>query len=259
MGKLENTIKAAIKDKPIEPTVRLLVYRLRNMKISRLKIRDLIYDRQAFEIMELVLQDHSGCIDIGCHKGQFLREFVRLAPNGKHYAFEPIPGYSKPLKTQFPSVEIVEAAVSDSAGDAKLYFMEDEPGLSSLRRLQFDWLKLTSEPREIVVKTVRLDDIIPLKEKIDFLKIDVEGAEVPVIRGGLETITRNKPFVLFEHAPSDAAEFGTNSEELYDLLVNKCGLKISLLPDWLAKKPPFIKKQAFVSAALRDWCFIAHI
>jgi FkbM family methyltransferase len=257
MGKFKNTIKAVIKDKPIEPTVRLLVTRLRNLKISRVARMDRIYDRQAFEIMERVLQDDSGCIDIGCHKGQFLREFVRLAPKGKHYAFEPIPSYSKLLKTQFPSVEIVEAAVSDSSGDAMFYFMEDSPAHSGLRRR--DWIKLTREPREIIVKTVRLDDIIPVNEKIDFLKIDVEGAQVLVIRGGLETIGRNRPFVAFEHGARGAAEFGTNSEELYDLLVNKCGLKISLLPDWLAKKPPFFNKQAFTSATQRNWYFLAHI
>ena len=264
MRKLKNTINAVIKDKPIEPTVRLLVTRLRNLvtrlrnlKLSQVERMDRIYDRQAFEIMERVLQDHSSCIDIGCYKGQFLREFIRLASKGKHYAFEPIPSYSKHLKTQFPSVEIVEAAVSDSSGDATFYFMEDSPARSGLRRR--DWIKLTREPREIIVKTVRLDDIIPANKKIDFLKIDVEGAQVLVIRGGLETIGRNKPFVLFEHGARGAAEFGTSSEELYDLIVNKCGLKISLLPDWLANKTPFFSEQAFIDATQSDWYFIAHI
>ena len=54
-------------------------------------IKNEIYDRQACELMSRVLSADSNCVDVGCHQGQFLREFLKYAPRGRHFAFEPLP------------------------------------------------------------------------------------------------------------------------------------------------------------------------
>lgn len=72
--------------------------------------------------------------------------------------------------------------------------------------------------------------------RVDFLKIDVEGAEVLVLRGGLRVIKRWKPFIIFEHCLGASDVYGFGPEDVYDLLVKECGLKIYLLSDWISRK-----------------------
>ena len=80
-----------IKDGKVEPYARWLVKRSRGLKMPFDLVKDEIYDRQAFEVMSRVLSPESCCVDIGCHKGQFLTEYMNCAPKGTHFAFEPIP------------------------------------------------------------------------------------------------------------------------------------------------------------------------
>jgi len=49
------------------------------------------YDKETRGIMKGLLRADSNCIDIGCHKGEILREMLKYAPNGQHFAFEPLP------------------------------------------------------------------------------------------------------------------------------------------------------------------------
>ncbi len=80
-----------IKDGKVEPYARWLVKRSRGLKMPFDLVKDEIYDRQAFEVMNRVLSPESCCVDIGCHKGQFLTVYMGCAPKGTHFAFEPIP------------------------------------------------------------------------------------------------------------------------------------------------------------------------
>ena len=49
------------------------------------------YDRLTEMIMKIIIQKGSNCIDIGCHTGEILDNILKLAPEGQHFAFEPIP------------------------------------------------------------------------------------------------------------------------------------------------------------------------
>ncbi len=84
-----------------------------------------------------------------------------------------------------------------------------------------------------MVKTDLLDNIVDPADVVDFIKIDVEGAELEVLRGGIETIKRSKPVIVFEHGLGAADCYGTRPEEDYALLCGECGLRLSLLDGWL--------------------------
>ena len=71
---MKSTIKAMIKDSRVEPYARWLVKRSRGLRMPFDLVKDEIYDRQAFEVMHRILSEESCCVDIGCHKGQFLIE-----------------------------------------------------------------------------------------------------------------------------------------------------------------------------------------
>ena len=249
---LADALKARVKDTRAEPVLRWLVKRSRGIAMPFDLVKNEIYDRQAAEVMSRVLGRRSNGVDVGCHRGQFLRDFLRLAPEGEHWAFEPIPALAQELKRDFPAVRVVEAALSDASGEASFFIVPDAPARSGLHRR--DFLGTASARREIKVRTEALDTLIPVATSIALVKIDVEGAEGLVMRGARRTLERCRPFVIFEHGRLSSLDFGVRPEEIYALL-EQAGLHISLLSDWLAARAP-LTRQAFLQA--REWYFLAH-
>jgi FkbM family methyltransferase len=250
---MRELIKNSIRDSAVEPYIRWVVKRSRGIPMPFGLVRNEIYDRQAADIIARVLKQDSNAIDIGCHKGQFLKLFLKHAPAGRHFAFEPIPHLAKNLKAEFPSVNVYNFALSNQAGTAKFFVIPDHPELSGLDARPF--LEPGKERQEISIPTDRLDALIPRETKIDLIKIDVEGAEGPVIDGALDTIARNRPYIILESSDESSRLFGFSSGDIYDLIVGRCGLQVSLLKDWLYGRPP-LSRGGFVNAD--DWYFLAH-
>jgi FkbM family methyltransferase len=248
-----SVIKRLLKDTPFEPAARWLVKRSRGIPMPLDLVKNEIYDRQAEEAMTRVLRAHSNCVDAGAHEGAFLRVFLARAPGGTHFAFEPIPELAASLRDRFDTVRVFELALSDKAGNASFYVFPQSPALSGLSSRTF--IRSDENRREIVVRTERLDALLPAALKIDLIKIDVEGAEGTVIAGAIETISRDRPHVIFEHGETSSMAFGFSSKQIFDLLVERCGLRISLLPAWLAGRGS-LTRQEFANQ--RDWYFIAH-
>ena len=91
---------------------------------------------------------------------------------------------------------------------------------------------------------VALDDVIPPDQTVDFVKVDVEGAELLVFRGALATLARCRPTIVFEHGPYGADVYESQpSAALYDLLVGRCGLQIFVMETWLRGGPSLSKKE----------------
>lgn len=202
-----------------------------------------LYDWQTIAIMRRVLRSDSTGIDIGAFEGGMLRHILRMAPQGKHWAFEPLPDQHKRLKQRFPSVEIYPCALGAEAGIAPYHHMLDRPALSGLQRRYAD---LQSEStRAIEVRMETLDRIIPQDATVAFVKIDVEGGELGVFQGGILTLRRTRPVVVFECGLGGADHFGAEPGQIFDLLTETIGLRISLLGDWLGGRPP-LRRRAFV-------------
>ena len=197
------------------------------------------YDAQTVDVMRRVLRPDSSCVDVGCHAGAILDHMLELAPRGRHFAFEPLPDLAARLKSKyagFPGVDVRAAALAERRGRASFHHVTTNPGYSGLQRRRYP--SPGDAVVEIEVDTERLDDVVPASLSIAFVKIDVEGGELGVLRGGLETIRRCRPVIVFEHQRGAADCYGTRPADVHALLHGECGLAVSLMSRFLDGEPP---------------------
>lgn len=205
----------------------------------------------AFEILRRLLTENSNCIDIGCNTGDFLSVIYQTSPLGSHYAFEPIPRLAKRIKKRFPKINCLEIALSDRPGNATFFYVVDSPALSSLKNQFWERHISNALTEKMAVKTEKLDDILPHNLKVDLIKIDVEGLEYEVLKGSLNTLKTNKPYIIFEHGFDDSGE--GHNPRIYEL-IDECGLQIYDLQSWLNNLSP-LTKDNFISSF--NWNFLA--
>lgn len=210
----------------LEARARLALRRLRRVRaaLGDASWRELQDEHAMRIVLAAALRSDSNAIDVGANVGGVLAEIARIAPSGRHIAYEPIPELHGRLQERFPQIEVRRAALSDTSGQAEFAHVLGTPAYSGLRRRE-DLPADAGEVRTISVQTERLDDTLPAGYVPALLKIDVEGAELSVLRGATETLHRHRPYVIFEHGLGGADLYGSRSSELFDLL-DDCGLRI---------------------------------
>lgn len=201
--------------------------------------RNANYDRQTVQVMFRVLRRNANCIDVGAHVGDILHHMVNISPCGRHYAFEPLPHLSQKLRARFPNVNVYQAAVSDRSGDTEFQFVENDPGYSGLRRREYD--RPDPKVTTIRVQTVTLDEIVPKNDKIAFIKIDIEGGEFHAIKGGMETIQRSAPVIVFEASNRSTGLYGVRPDDMYSLVTDSLGYELSVMDRWLKRQAPLTR------------------
>jgi FkbM family methyltransferase len=231
----------------------------RFLKFSHIDIsQNLRYDRLTDKIMQKLLRSNSNCVDVGCHQGEVLKQIIKLAPNGRHYAFEPIPHLCKTLQREFSTaVNVMPFALADSNGTSEFHVVKNALAYSGIRRRSY----AVSEPdvEKITVETKRLDDLIPADTCIDFIKIDVEGGEFDVLKGAETLLHRCKPVVVFECGLGASDFYNTQPSELFAFVNAIPGMRISTLKCFLKSLPP-LSQQQFVRLykEKKEYYFIAH-
>lgn len=159
-------------------------------------------------------------LDIGAHIGYYTLLFARIVgKEGKVYAFEPDPANFVLLKknveiNDYQNVILVDKAVSDKSGKNKLYKSEKlETSVNSIYNIH-------SGHKFIDIESVRLDDYFKnYNGKIDWIKIDIEGAELAALQGMASLLEKNKNIkIVTELAPCNLEESGIRPEEYFKLL-----------------------------------------
>jgi FkbM family methyltransferase len=129
-------------------------------------------------------------VDIGGWYGPWARRLVRRA--SRVVVIEPTPLHEVLSRTLPPAVDVIGAAASDHGGEAEIWLPSPNGatrGISSLHRRDIHSTSVT-------VPLVTVDGL-GLRD-VTFMKIDVDGHEVPVLRGAAETIRRDQPRLLIE-------------------------------------------------------------
>lgn len=220
--------------------------------------RNLAYDRMTKLIMKQTIGKSANCIDVGCHKGEIMDVILKLAPEGKHFGFEPIPGFYDELKNRYSGrATILPYALGDHHGTTTFHYVKNAPAYSGIEQREYNIE--SPEIDKITVEIRTLDEVIPAGTPIHFVKIDVEGGEFGVFKGGVKLLTQYQPTVIFECGKGASEYYGTTPAELYDFVTGEIGLHISLLKSFI-KKRSSLTRADFVRhfEENKEYYFVAH-
>jgi FkbM family methyltransferase len=169
-----------------------------------------------------VLKPGSNAVDGGANVGRHTVGISHcIGDAGTVFAFEPVPEVMVKLlgnlrKQNCRNVCPYTFALSDKIDVVEFTVCTNRTHLSSLHPRK-QWpahVKPELEVRKVAV--ARLDSVIPVNKNIDFIKLDLEGAEFPAMRGGRETIDRSRPLIVFENGRQVAAEaFGYTEAQFF--------------------------------------------
>ena len=140
-------------------------------------------------------------VDVGAYKGEYLYWLRRaVGPAGRVFAYEPqhrLAGYLRTVCSRmgWGNVLVRGCALSDFAGERILHIPrgEDNPGAS----LEAAILTI-SRCHDESCETDTIDNQLEGEGAVALLKVDVEGHELQVFRGGARTLARDGPVLLFE-------------------------------------------------------------
>jgi FkbM family methyltransferase len=114
----------------------------------------------------------------------------------------------------FKNIQTFNYGLSDCEQIETFYYYTEGTGNASLKNLQN---KTKIEKYKIIVH--KLDSVVSKHNlKVDFIKCDVEGAEINVLRGGLETIKKDKPILFLEILRKWTKKFDYESNDIIEIL-----------------------------------------
>jgi FkbM family methyltransferase len=160
-------------------------------------------------------------VDVGAHSGYFtLLAAKRVKPTGNVLSIEPNPKIFDQLVQNIAASEIVspiveQVACSDSAKDEILYIHDDtNSSMSSLSHLNI------ANTHKVSVTCTTLDSLVEKHQltRVDLIKIDVEGAELSVLRGALRTLRKMNPMIVLELDTRLLSGFGVTMDDVTRLL-----------------------------------------
>ena len=206
-----------------------------------------------------ILRPGDICMDVGAHAGRHMIPMARKIAGGAGgmvLAFEPIPICHARLAERLLTpelnditVQLSPVALSDTDGRAEFVLALDLPEYSGLRERVYDG---PTRLERIDVETRRLDSFGDKLARLRYIKIDVEGGEWNVIRGGAATIARLRPVISFEFGQNSYAGYGVAPGDVFDFFVAQDYRVFDI-------RGRSLGRQAFEASAIRQevWDYVA--
>ncbi|MBV8462025.1 MAG: FkbM family methyltransferase [Acidimicrobiales bacterium] len=179
-----------------------------------------MWQREVVALLRRFVGAGTTVVDAGAHMGYItLLAARRVGPGGQVHAFECDPRLVDRLEEHVALngaswVRVNPVALLDHSGDEVPFHLPSQLGWSSTRG--------GGEGDVVTVPTVALDDYLEGRgvepESISFVKVDVEGAELDVLRGAQTTLRHATPAVVVEFLPVRMRELGDEPETLFGLM-----------------------------------------
>ena len=150
--------------------------------------------------LQSVIDPHSSLIfDIGAHRGQWTEAILSILPNAQVHLFEPAPAaFEKLRRKNFPSTVILnQLGVGAEMGTLPMYIYGESSELNSL----YENTNMTATGTE-EIQIITVDEYCEKNDldKIAFVKIDVEGHDMAVLRGARNMLQQGRIRILqFEY------------------------------------------------------------
>ncbi len=181
------------------------------------------YEKENFCFINNEVKKGMTVLDIGAHIGLMVVIFSKkVGREGAVYAFEPTPSTFKILQetiklNNVKNVNAIPVALAEKKGKLNFY-ISDNSADNSNSLVNNHRTDRKEEAIEVEVNTV---DHFVAEEKInniDFIKIDVEGAEFQLLKGSIGTIKKHKPKIILSIHPEGIKNFGDSAEDIWNLL-----------------------------------------
>lgn len=176
------------------------------------------YERVDSDMIDRLLQDGDGILDIGANIGWYSIRLAKRLPKSPILAFEPIPKTHAQLKRNValngvPNIQLFDHGFSDQAQTLTFYYYPTGSGNASSAKLAD-----VEGVQEIQCQVLPLDDYLAQHPaKVDFIKCDVEGAELLVFKGAVKTLGEQQPIVFSEMLRKWSAKFNYHPNEIIAL------------------------------------------
>ncbi len=178
------------------------------------------YSTDCLEVLRQRLKPDSVFLDIGANHGEFSIAAALMAPLGRVIAFEPMPRNVERLQAnialnELASVRVMPVGLGDQEGTFPIHDQsvpyEDgtiNEGLASL------YAAGNRARLGLSIEVRLLDKLWPLLqlERVDVIKLDIEGAEWPALRGAQDILARYRPTLMVEIGRATCRAAGYNAE-----------------------------------------------
>ncbi len=180
------------------------------------------YDKFQIECLRQIIKKGNIVVDLGANIGYYTLILAKLVGKSGHvFAFEPEPSNFKLLsknveQNKHHNVTLIQKAVSNKSNKSKLY-------VSKRNMLSHRIFDAEDKRNCIDIAVITLDEYFEKLEKpINFIKMDVEGAEYATLYGASKIIENSKNLVvMMEYFPKWIKKFGYVPEELLVSLKKK--------------------------------------
>jgi FkbM family methyltransferase len=184
------------------------------------------HSRDEIHLLDELLQPEMVFADVGANQGEFTLHAARRLSSGKVLAFEPVEALFNHLEenvrlNQLTNVYTYPYALSDTPGTLKMYTSDDEEIHHSLNEGLASVFQ--SDERSVALGEVRVEVFDRIFEmlslgRLDVMKIDVEGAELHVLRGAKESLREYHPTLLLEMNEAAIHAAGYTKQEVFEFL-----------------------------------------
>lgn len=173
-------------------------FRVRNDEEGQYVLADPCYEPEVCRIIEQVVRPGMTCADVGANIGYITLLLAKCcSPWGKVYAFEAVPSNADQARENISinglshRVVVENFAVSDKSASGVLLYEGDST-------FEFSLLPRSRHTGGIEVSTIALDDYFGEESALDFVKVDIEGAEEKAVNGMRNILSNQRPTLLIE-------------------------------------------------------------